>query len=159
MRRVYRQVQRREYSDAQIAQLLTGHEGTSRSAFGSAFTCTIDLVAAKEAWLALRDELLPEFIADHPGQRPWAWWAFSSPERRRRLDGVHPFDIEGEFNFACPDRVNGPWPPGCPKELWFGLPSPHRFGTFGEYETEWQYLTRLGLLTPRELQGGARCHE
>jgi hypothetical protein len=143
---------RREYTADEISQLLTGHEEMGGTGFGCAFRCEIDLDAANEAWQALRDELLPEFIAEHPGQRPWAWWAFDAPERRRRLDGVHPFDIEGEFYEKCPDRLNGPWPPECPMETWFGLPSPHRFGTFGEYESERQYLTRLNLLTQNEKQ-------
>jgi hypothetical protein len=31
---------------------------------------------AKEAWKTHRAELLTEFIAEHPGSRPYAWWEF-----------------------------------------------------------------------------------
>src|SRR5262245_24475643 len=47
---------------------------------------------ARAAWEVLRDGLLPEFIAENPGRRPWAWWAFDAPGPRRRIDGrPHPF--------------------------------------------------------------------
>ncbi|HWL93850.1 MAG TPA: hypothetical protein VNT79_09970, partial [Phycisphaerae bacterium] len=48
--------------------------------------------AKREAWECLRDELLPKWIEENPGSRPWAWWAFDAPERRRCTNQIHPFD-------------------------------------------------------------------
>lgn len=83
-----------------------------------------------EAWTDLRDELLADFIASHPGSRPWAWWAFDAPEPRRQI---------------------APGPAAVGPDLWFGLPrlyaavSPHAM-----YESERDYLARHGLLTDGE---------
>jgi hypothetical protein len=83
-----------------------------------------------DAWAMLRDEMLPEHIAENPGTRPWAWWAFESKEPRRRVnDG--------------PEAI-GP-------ATWFGTPS--RFTAMppaGMFESERDYLQRLGLLTDDE---------
>ena len=35
----------------------------------------------QQAWKRRRDELLPAFIAENPGTRPWAWWAFDAESR------------------------------------------------------------------------------
>lgn len=41
------------------------------------------------AWKEGRDEVLPDWIAAHPGTRPHAWWVLDAPEpRRRRLGGI-----------------------------------------------------------------------
>ena len=38
-------------------------------------------------------ELLAEWMAEHPGNRPYVWWAFDAPERRKGTDGEPlPFD-------------------------------------------------------------------
>jgi hypothetical protein len=34
------------------------------------------------AWAEMRDELLPAWIKEHPGTRPWAWWEQEAPEPR-----------------------------------------------------------------------------
>ena len=36
-----------------------------------------------EVWAELRDELLPAWIEDNPGTRPYAWWECEAPEPRR----------------------------------------------------------------------------
>ncbi|MCC6228523.1 MAG: hypothetical protein IT432_04775 [Phycisphaerales bacterium] len=46
----------------------------------------LDLDLARRAWEELRDELLPEFIREHPLTRPWAWWRFDAPEPRSPLE-------------------------------------------------------------------------
>ena len=33
-------------------------------------------------WADVEAELLPAWIADHPGTRPWAWWEEEAPGRR-----------------------------------------------------------------------------
>jgi hypothetical protein len=35
------------------------------------------------AWGDVRDELLPQWIREHPGTRPFAWWEQEAPEPRR----------------------------------------------------------------------------
>ncbi len=34
----------------------------------------------RAAWEKDRNTLLPQFIAENPGSRPWGWWQFSAPE-------------------------------------------------------------------------------
>lgn len=34
-------------------------------------------------WEDVRDELLPQWIREHPGTRPFAWWRDEAPEPRR----------------------------------------------------------------------------
>lgn len=34
-------------------------------------------------WEDVRDELLPAWIREHPGTRPFAWWQEEAPEPRR----------------------------------------------------------------------------
>lgn len=152
---------RREYTSGERNQLLTGEPAMLGRGFGMPRRCNINIRAAEEAWLHLRDELLPRFITEHPGRRPWAWWAFDSLVLRRRIGGgTHPHDH--------PD-----WPSACPKEFWFGLPSPYRWLPDGEhfhphekhpaYESEADYLRRLKLLTPDEELSvsakGEQCHD
>jgi hypothetical protein len=81
-------------------------------------------------WNALRGELLPTFISDHPGTRPWAWWRFESKEPRRQVnDGPA---SEGPANYF-----------GCPS-VFLGMPPSDMF------ESEADYLRRHNLLTPDE---------
>jgi hypothetical protein len=37
----------------------------------------------REAWHDLRDEILTEWIREHPFTRPRSWWEFDAPEMRR----------------------------------------------------------------------------
>ena len=84
----------------------------------------------KAAWWELRDELLPTWIEQHPGTRPYAWWRFEVPEPRRQVS---------------------PGPESIGPADWFGCPSSFRgMPQDGMFETEGEYLDRLGLLTPGE---------
>jgi hypothetical protein len=42
----------------------------------------------KSAWKAAKDEILSDFIKQHPCQRPHLWWRFDSLGIRRRVGGV-----------------------------------------------------------------------
>ena len=44
----------------------------------------------RRAWEQHREYLLAQWISQHPGTRPWAWWRFDDeiPEPRRRLGGI-----------------------------------------------------------------------
>ncbi len=112
-----------------------------------------DFNAMRIGWDILRAELLPQFIAEHPGHRPFAWWLFDAPERRQRTDNVvHPFD----------DRIRRQHVEGVAKRhpafretayrLFYGRPGCLcvRDDFEAEYETEATYLHRLNLLTPAE---------
>ena len=86
MPRVRRKLKHRRagYTDAHIRQLLTGHDYL-RKAFGrDTIYGRRDLEGMRLAWEDLRDELLTEWISQHPTTRPYAWWKFDASERRRR---------------------------------------------------------------------------
>lgn len=87
----------------------------------------LDADGLAAAWEELHEELLAAHIAEHPGTRPWAWWAFDAPESRRFL-GDEPEDLS-------------------PFGVWYGMAS--SWGC-AFYETEADYLDRLGLLTDAE---------
>src|SRR4051812_11143425 len=42
-------------------------------------------------WLALRDELVGDWVASSPGTRPWGWWEFEAP----RWTGPYPERCRG----------------------------------------------------------------
>lgn len=125
-----------EWTREQRRQLLTGFEF-----FGQGFgrdgsdRRPLDLNLAREAWEELREELLPEFIREHPFSRPWAWWVFDAPEpRREAADGGSGDDAEAWLGSpAWWARFHGT--PSCPSR---------------GCESFREYLTRLGLLTVEE---------
>lgn len=156
MPRVRRRAKRRRtgYTDAHVYQLLSGHDF-----FGSAFgrddlVSRCDLGAMREAWRELRAGLLADWIAEHPGTRPYAWWTFDAPERRRRIDGQpHPFD--NAERIAKVEHWRRDYPDVAGREackLYYGMPVclMTRDDFDAEYESEADYLDRLGLLTDNE---------
>src|SRR5262245_10804497 len=93
MPRVTRRVKRRhdKWGDDVVEHLNTGH----------CFPCMINEHvdhgddAIRKAWEELKHQVLQEFVREHPGERPWAWWQFDAPGRRERTDdGCHPFDCK-----------------------------------------------------------------
>jgi len=87
------------------------------------------------------DELLAEWIASRPGTRPWFWWRYSSPERRRCISGEHYYDRLGASHVY-------------PRGYSFGIPAFifSRADADCTYESERDYLDRHGLLTPAEVE-------
>jgi hypothetical protein len=81
-----------------------------------------------ELWERFGEEILADHIAQHPGSRPWGWWRWSAPEAPRLVEsgGITILDVDNYY----------PWP----EDL-----DPHQ-----QYETERDYLERLGLLTDAE---------
>ncbi|MBN2559398.1 MAG: hypothetical protein JXQ75_00510 [Phycisphaerae bacterium] len=123
-------------------------------AFGRDNRGTFDPDAMRGAWETLRAELLPKWIAAHPGTRPYAWWVFDAPERRRRTDGrPHPFD-----NIERNTKVNDwrqKYTDVADREaykLWFGKPGCLMVldDFHAVYEAEAEYLDRHGLPTEDE---------
>jgi len=120
----------------------------------------------RAAWEALRSTILPAWIRKRPGTRPWGWWRFEAPERRRTIGGrIHPFDDSRRtLKVAASDR----------KDFWqvayalhFGMPRMFLMPFDGDcqrdfmqnilhgrdsqvFEPEWSYLERLGLLLPED---------
>lgn len=39
-------------------------------------------------WREHGEQVLADWIAQHPGSRPWGWWAFAAPDARLRLGGT-----------------------------------------------------------------------
>ena len=102
----------------------------------------------REAWEALRDELLSAWVRDDPCTRPWAWWEFDAPERRRRIDGKpHPFDSPARKQHGKKFGHKET------EKLFFGMPNYLMVedDADAEYESEADYLERLGELTDEEL--------
>ncbi len=110
------------------------------------------------AWQFLAPQILREWVARKEprpggrggaGTRPAAWWVYDARERRQRIDGKpHPFDnperqakiagIVAQYPYRAPDF----------DYLFYG-----GLGAFvvvddheAVFETEYQYLKRLGLL-------------
>jgi hypothetical protein len=87
----------------------------------------------REMWTEYRDELLAEYVSHFPGYRPPAWWRWDSPEPRLRLGGIGEVIKDGEMHLGTPrnwasiDKENPP-----------------------EYESQPQYLRRLGLFLQAE---------
>lgn len=83
-------------------------------------------------WQAHGDEVLADWIAEHPGTRPHGWWMCDAPGPRARIDGGPE---------ASPDT---------PRR--FGVPSIYRCEDdwSAEYESEADYLARLNLLVDGE---------
>lgn len=122
-----------------------------------------------ESWADFREELLHDHIngwwckstesqnSGEPGTRPWGWWEFDAPERRRCLNQVHPFENPGRHAHIaeCIERLKIPphYPYGKDEfRLWFGKPgSLYCDSDFSaRFESETDYLDRLGLLTDSE---------
>jgi len=95
---------------------------------------------ARELWEKEGARLLSAWIRQHPGTRPFAWWRYQAPERRRQIGGS---------GMAASDK----WPAVMPRFDDFG-----RSGWMVDvnpedppvFETEKDYLDRLGLLKARE---------
>ena len=63
--------------------------------------------AVREGWSVLGPELMPAWVGEQPGTRPWAWWQFDAPdERRRRPDKCEWAETEAEYL----DRHDLWWP-------------------------------------------------
>lgn len=102
------------------------------------------MAAAREGWEQLRDEIMEAWIAERPGTRPWAWWEWDAPERRRCIEGP---------GHHCMRNPNAPeWT----KRLTFGVPTVLGGDDFDNpdsvYESERDYLERLGFIDFHERQ-------
>ena len=139
MPRISRRIKRRrrptKYTARHIRDLETGRADFFGDLFGGDFGTRAD------AWRELKGTILANWIAEHPGTRPWGWWEFDTPARRERADGkLNPFDRED-----YPENL---------KTLSFGAPHNHltREDLEADYETEADFLRRHRLLEPEEIE-------
>jgi len=93
---------------------------------------------AEAAWQVVGAALTADWVAEHPGSRPFAWWLFQAPELRRERPG-RVAALCKQFGWqSVPADFRGPR---------YGMANP-RFPEL--YETETEYLARLNLLLPGE---------
>jgi hypothetical protein len=122
--------------------------------------------AIRRAWDELRGSLLPAWSRERPGTRPYAWWRFEAPERRRRIDGQpHPFDDKARTLHVAQSNRPEFWKAAY--DLRWGMPRafipPFDDDVHDDFmqnilhgrdsqifEPEWSYLQRLGLLLPED---------
>ncbi len=153
MPRNYRQSKRRPRGD--------GDSDDYHQLNGSCFPCMLRQVdhdgdALRPEWEKRRDVLLPQFIKEHPGERPWAWWAFDAPGRRELAHGdgrPHPFDDKQRTLHVAKSDNPGLWKAAY--GLFWGYPAaiipPFDDGLKAEmYESTWEYLVRCNLLLPED---------
>jgi hypothetical protein len=100
-----------------------------------------DRQAARAAWEENRSELLADWIRCHPCTRPVAFYQWDAVEPRQRIAGEQqPANESTDFRLS----------------VGFGglnarLGAEDTRGNEGDWETEKQYLARIGALTPAEL--------
>ena len=159
MRRAHRR--RSEWTNPHRLQLLYGHDFLG-DAFGDGDRFDADL--AREAWGDLRQDLLADHIREHPGTRPWGWWTFDAREPMRRIGTMRfkrgigrknprRFDRDSrefiaEADFPRDERISY-WRRRHPTANAYALDSFDE--AYAVYESETEYLERLGLLTDAEI--------
>ena len=125
---------------------------------GSCLDCLILIVdhdgdALRPEWEKLRDVLLPQFVREHPGTRPWAWWAFDAPghvahrwtrssvrSHRRKLhvaksDSKRFWEAAYRLTWGYPASFIVPFDAGIKAAM---------------FEQDWEYLVRHNLLLPED---------
>jgi hypothetical protein len=131
--RPHRRTDIEELDDSRLYELQTGHPLISVMSFDG------DVELMRLAWEIHGEDVLADFIAEHPGRRPFAWWLFDHGKER---------------------PIVADWPTWTPEVL-----ASHRSDTYGFLHTEifggrsmeplqepeTDYLRRLGLLTESEL--------
>jgi|GEM_PF-4379362 len=121
-----------DYTSAHIHQLRCGHDffaNIGDPAFGD------DMAAMRESWPVLREAVLEEHRRRHGlFTRPWGWWEFEAPEPQRLL--------RQEEDVKTREWILLHEGPDSPKLK--------NISKVDIYETERNYLIRLGLLTEAE---------
>jgi hypothetical protein len=87
---------------------------------------------ALAAWHAVRREVLPQWIAKHPGTRPLAWWRYEAPAPMRRI-------VQGRGRPPGGDPLICGWPENLLERT-----------DHVAIESQAAYLKRHGLLSAEE---------
>lgn len=112
----------------------------------------------RAVWEKYGPSLLARWIEEHPGTRPWAWWAYDAPaELRRRVQVPEEELSEYDRHHLGVAETNGPEafadePPS------FGIPKPFAPDSL-LFEPEADYLERHGLIGPAERRAMEARHE
>lgn len=124
-----------------------------RSMFGQLTEDEIDWL-----WRLHGPQIIREWVEAKPGSRPYHWWRFEAPERRRCVNGLHWFD-DPQWQAATAE-VHAEYPdifgvPGGYHALSYGVPVLSSRELASEaagdaFETEAAFLDRLGLWAPGE---------
>jgi hypothetical protein len=136
--------EKRELTRAHADVLLTGrtHIVARASGFYRADAKLI-MPAVEAAWNEVRDEILPRYVLENPGRRPWAWWIFDAPEPTRRLHGGFDAFAKGPRANLIDEILRF----GCG---WYTSVGIDEMADPPIVETEAGYLERHGLLTDHE---------
>ncbi len=118
------------------------------------------------AWRELRDIVLPLWKVNHPGTRPFAWWAVEGHERRLLTRAESAARVKAMFAGSPPSPGGRPpdaevWVNALPPvEEWAERTREHerrwKFGVLHTssvpplQESEREYLDRRGLMAPEE---------
>lgn len=138
--------------------------------------------AARACWQEFGARIIAHWVELNPGTRPWGWWRWDSPERRRRIGSwrmkrgakpgpngcyawdsdrfvrnkkPHPFDNPERQALARKREAEYPGHDQSAYELDFGEPSCEMLfpdDSEAAYETEAGYLERLGLAAGDECE-------
>ena len=94
-----------------------------------------------EAWELTRETIMCDYVAKHPGRRPFAWWLCDHKQERPiipQMLGGEPLTRERLLSWDSRHKE------------YFGFVHTRTYPAFQEYEED--YLERLGLLEPWEIQ-------
>jgi hypothetical protein len=111
------------------------------SKWGVAFS--LPLGERQQLWNDHRAAVLDEWRDEHPGTRPWAWWAWDASEPRRAVAGAElllPVSEPHDWEWVWRENF------GVPAFLQVRPPSARD----PRIETQATYLARLDLLTTEE---------
>ena len=170
MRRVYRRHGRRQLLTASVREFLETGRVAPDAALDE-YLLARGGDALQSAWRTHRSEILPEWIREYPGTRPFGWWQVDAPEpSRRRLGGTgtpahEVLAYAAGFVFGLPSHWITPFLAayyrGEAREIdgqTIGVE--YRGASFGgvaidprdppSFESQASYLKRHHLLTPEE---------
>ncbi|BDG59633.1 hypothetical protein [Caldinitratiruptor microaerophilus] len=54
----------------------------------------------RSAWLRHREAIMAEWLEDHPGQRPWAFWHYDHPDAREVIGEAEATDPTGRRTYT-----------------------------------------------------------
>lgn len=107
----------------------------------------------RRMWAACRDQVLADWVAQHPGSRPVGWWQCEAPEAmRRRLGGIGTpqFEpIDGSDRFALHRGIPRYWMDADRIRI-YGRGTAVDPADPPVFESQAVYLDRLGLFLPGE---------
>jgi hypothetical protein len=138
------------------ADHMPGHGELIGLVYGHWYEFALDFVdeGDDESIHALWEDLSGAIIAEHskrrPATRPAGWWRFDAPELRRCLGRDRDDDDDDEGNGHDDGRLPAAEDPNLPewaKGTYLGRP---RVDDGYAYETQREYLERLGLLSDDE---------